>query len=540
MKCSKCGQEYADGTKFCEKCGAELNSSDVKTEAAPAAENAPVEKKEETPAAEPVKEADAGKPKLDLKKLLIPVAAVAAVIVLIALICSLFGGKSNYPTYNKNTIVSLETKDDSVYVSYPNGEFKDLKVEKKGGAYYSGDRSLVAFFDDSGELVYFKNGKLVSTGLDEIKSITVSNDGATIAYLSEVKNGSGVLYLYETKSKKSKEIADDVRVGSIVLSPDGKTVAYVSDYEAEDDFKGYYSVNGKKPVEVGKEKRVFAIADKGTYIYYKDGDRIYVQKGKKEPEKLATDVGSFRAFFNKDLSQIMYTNDGKTYISEKAKEKVKVSSDPVYAFIFPQDSVCGSYSMADGTITLTGVKSLAKQLIYVSDSIYYVKPNFESVKVASNVMQVALSKDCKKLYVLGTKQDVVEITDFAKGGKKKDLTDEGDIVSFQTDVKLKKLYVMNEDDELKYVKSKQKLVKLSDDVTSFACTKDGATCYFVVDYETLYLSKNGGKKVKIKEEDNVSVTNYLDVTMVKIYEDDTTTSYIANGKKLKEVFSTED
>lgn len=555
MKCSKCGQEYTEGTKFCEHCGADLTIS--ATTEAPAAEVKPEEvkteevkneevkaepKKEEAPAAEPKKEnaVESAKPKMDLKKILVPVAAIAAILVVICLLGSLMGGKAKYPTYNKNTIVSMQAENDTLYALNVNGEFKDLKVEKKGSVYYSGDRSTAAFLDDSEELVIYRNGKVIATGLDDVKSIVVSNDGSTVAYLSEVKNGNGTLYLYDTKSKKAKEVTDDARTGTIVLSPNGKTVAFVGDYDGDDDFKGYYSVNGKKPVEVGKEKRVFAIADKAAYVYYKDGDRIYVQKGKKDGEKLATDISSFRAFFNADMSQIMFTSDGKTYISEKAKEKVKVSGEVAYSMVLPQDHVVGSYNAANGTISLTGLKSFAKQLVYMGNDVYYVKPNFESVKVASGVSQCALSKNGKTLLVLGNKKDVIEITDFAKGGKKKDLTGDGDVEEFATDLSCKKIYVVNEDDELLLVKSNKKTKKISDDVTSYAISKDGSTCYFVVEGETLYFSKNGGKKTKVKEADRISCVHFVEVVEAVVRDDDTTIYYTLNGKKMKEVFKSED
>ena len=59
---------------------------------------------------EPMKEADAGKPKLDLNKLLIPVAAVAAVNVLISLICSL---DSSLASTTLSTPCSLKNNTDS-------------------------------------------------------------------------------------------------------------------------------------------------------------------------------------------------------------------------------------------------------------------------------------------------------------------------------------------------------------------------------------------------------------------------------------------
>lgn len=552
MKCSKCGQEFPEGTRFCENCGTELiaevqpaeevQQAEDKAADTPAVVAAPVE--EAVPVAEVKKEEvkkesrpeNGEKPEKGGKKLLLPI---AAVVVLLLLLVSVFGGKkSGYRSFDKNTIVQMFEEDDAVYVLTADGTIKELKVDGCNSEIYSADRSTVAFLDDDDELMIYKNGKLISTGIDDVESICVSAYGDTVAYLSDVKNGDGTLYLYDVKKKKEKEIEEDVHRGTIVLSPNGKTVAFVGDYEDSEDFKGYYSVGGRKSVEVGKEKQVFAIADKAAYIYYKDGDRLYAKKGKKDGEKLATGVGSFTAYFNADMTQMLYSSDGKMYITNKAKEKVKVCGDEVYGMVLPQDAISGSYSTARGTINLTFVKSFAKQLVYAGyfgGDIYYIKPNFESVKTASNVIQYALAKNGKKMYMIGSKQELIAITDFAKGGKKKEMTNEGDLTAFVTDVNLKKVYVMNEDDELMFVKSGKKTKKVADDVTGCALSKDGATCYFVVEDETLYYSKNAGKKVKIKEEDNIECIGLNGVVLVSIYDGDEHIISSVNGKKLKEL-----
>lgn len=552
MKCSKCGQEFPEGTRFCENCGTELTAevqpaeevkqTEDKAADTPAGAAAPIEEAVvAAPVAEERKEEvkkesrpeNGEKPNKGGKKLLLPI---AAVVVLLLLLVSVFGGKKGgYLTYAKKSIIQMVSDGAAVYVFTTDGAIEKLKVDGCNSEIYSADRSTVAFLDDEDELMIYKNGKLISTGIDDVESICVSAYGDTVAYLGDVKNGNGTLYLYDVKKKKAKEIEDDVRRGTIVLSPNGNTVAFVGDYEDSEDFKGYYSIGGRKSVEVGKEKQVFAIADKAAYIYYKDGDRLYVKKGKKDGEKLATGVGSFTAYFNAGMTQMLYSADGKTYITNKAGEKVKVCGDVVYSMVLPQDSVSGSYSMARGTINFTFVKNFAKQLVYAGGDIYYIKPNFESVKTASNVIQCALAKNGKKLYMIGSKRELIAITDFAKGGKKKELTNEGDLTAFVTDFNLKKVYVKNEDNELMLVKSGKKTKKFADDVTSYALSKDGATCYFVVEGETLYYSKNAGKKVKVKEEKSVDCLGMNGVVLVSIDDGDEHTICSVNGKKLKEL-----
>lgn len=529
------------------KAEAVAAATEVKNETVAAAEEV---KKEATETAQEVKaavenatpEEKAEKPegsKIDFKKFLIPGIAVVAVIVLICLVASLFKGGSNGTfTAGKNSIVNILDDDGSAIAIYGSAEFVDLKVEKKGNVYYNASQNVAAFLNDSKELVIVKDKKVIETGYDDVNYIVMSASGDTLAYLSEVKNGEGTLFLLDIKSKKAKEIADDVRVGTVVLSPNGKTVAFVGDYDDAENFKGYYSVNGKDPVEVGKEKRVFAIADKAAYIYYQDGDRIYVQKGKKDGEKLATDISSVSAYFNADLSQMIYTNDGKSYITDNGKEKVKLSNDEMYGLVDTRNDVSFSYSAGNCSVEVYGVKEFAKQLIQTGSDIAYVKPSFETVKVASNVGEYYLSENGKKLLFVGSKEEVISVTDFAAGGKKTELTNDAEVKSFYTDKDCKYVYFVNKDKELHYINGK-KTKKVGDDITDVTISVDGSICYFVEENETLYYTKKGSKKEKVKESDSISCITLLEKTIANVREDDTSTFYIVNKKSLKEVYKYE-
>ncbi|MBQ9767531.1 MAG: zinc ribbon domain-containing protein [Lachnospiraceae bacterium] len=594
MVCSKCGQECAEGVKFCTNCGVEIAAEEVKEAVAEtvaevkeevaesaaevkeevaeavaevkeavaetvaeakeeAAETVAEAKEEAAEAVAAVKEEKAEEPKekkekkpIDRKK-----AAIAAIILLVVCLIAMInsGSDGDYVTAGKNAVMGLTETEDNVLVIYADGKAEELKYESYYSDEYSQDRSVVCFENEDDELVVIRNGKVKETGIEDAENVVVSAYGDTIAYLTDIEidyntyKSFGTLNLYYTKNGKTKEIAEDVLEDSIVLSPNGETVAFVSDYEASDDFKGYYSVNGKDPVEVGKEKQVFAIADKAAYIYYVDDDRIYAQKKKKDGEKLASDVGSVSVFVNADCTQLLFVADGKTYFSEKAGEKEKVSNDSFRSVVLPGDALQDyhSYGARRGNINVycAGVENFEEQLYYANGEIVYMNKKHESDSVTSTVMDYAISADGESLVYIDMSMDVVKVTKFNKGGVETEIGDDAEATSLYASGDLKYVYYVNEDDELNCIKGK-KTKKLADDVTSVAVSADGEMCYYVVEDEELCYSKKNGKKKEIKSaEDGIECESVFNQVFAYVENEDESTIYIMDGKKMKEVYTEE-
>lgn len=573
MVCSKCGQECADGVKFCANCGAELAAAEptVTEDAAkenvtaePAvtesavrenvtaepvvAETATAEERKETVASAEPKEKKEKRPVN--KKLLGGVAAAVVLFVLLLAAVSVCNNGADYVTAGKNAILEIVEVDDKVLVLYEDGDVDELKYERCYNTCYSQDRSVAVFENEDEELILVRKGKVTETGIEDADNVVVSVYGDTFAYLSDVERDSesyvniGILNLYYTKNGKTKEIAEDVLYGSPVLSPNGQTVAFVSDYDASDDFKGYYSVKGKKPVEVGKERYVVAIADKAAYLYYRDADRLYAQKRKKDGEKLASDLGSVSVFVNADCTELMYTVDGKAYLSVKAGEKEKVSNDSVSDLLLPSDALQDDmrHTTANGytRVYYTGVDTLEEQLYMTEGDISYLNGKKEMNTVASSVLGYEIASDGESLVYVDYSGDVNRVTKFSKGGEKKTIKEDAEATAVYASGDLKYVYYVNEDDELYCIKGK-KAKKLADDVTDVAVSGDGRLCYYVIEYEEFCYSKKNGKKKSILSEDDVYISceRIMENVLVAIMNDDESTYYFMDGKKMNELFTEE-
>lgn len=584
MVCNKCGMECADDAKFCTNCGTELTAEESvqaeaeetaaavtedgemeaagepeAAEAGPAEETAeepaqaaevPVqeqkeekeEKKEEKKAPAEVKEKKAEKEKKPANKNIIKaVGVVAALLLLFLLFRGCFSKGKDYIVPGKNAVIAIDETEDLVLAVMGNGKALDTEMEEADYAAYSQDRSVACFVNEDDALVVIRKGKVVKTGIEDTRRFQISTYGDTIAYFTDVSGDFGTLNLYYTKNGKKKEIAEEVLIDSVVLSPDGETVAFVGDYEARDDFKGYYSIGGKKPVEVGKEKRVFAIADKAAYLYYVDDDRIYAKKKKKDAEKLASGIYYVSALVNEDCTELLFLNDGKTYLSVKAGEKKKVSNDELEKLVLPAEAlqVTKTQNMARGSIrvTFTGADTFEEQVFSAGTRLVYLDKKHEGNAIAAAVRQCIIAENRENLVYVNVMGDVIRVEDFDKGGKETQVGDEDAEAQYlYADGSLKYVYYINEDDELYCIKGK-KGKKIADDVTSAAISQDGTTCYYVVEEEDLFYSKKAGKGKKIAaSEDGTNCVRYFNTVLVSLREDDEVSISIIDGKKLKELY----
>lgn len=572
MICDKCGKECADDVKFCPDCGAELTqkkeapveevaaeevvAEEAVTEEVPAV--AAEEKKAPANAApEPEKKSSAGA--FFKKKAVWVAAAVVVVLLLLILLAKGCSGGTSYVALSSKAVFEVDGTDAKVCAYMINGDVVETGDEDAYRVRYSQDKSTVCYRNEDGELVIVKNGKVIKTGIDDASDVVISTYGDTLLYYTDYEEISyydsyygyydtayvGTLNLYNIKKDKVYEIAEEVLEDSAVLSPNGETVAYIADYEATDDFKGYYSIKGKTPVSVGKEKFVFAIADKAAYLYYVDDDRIYAMKKGKDGEKLVSGVYDIDVMVNADCTEMIFLNDDKTYITVKAGEKKKVSNDEFRSIVLNEDAMQeeGSFHVNRTyvDITYTGVDTFKEKLFYSYGDIFFLSKKYASDRIVSGVYDYVLSEDGESMVYINTKHDIMKVTGFAKGGKETTLADDAEAYNLYAGADLKYVYFRNEDEELCYIKGK-KTKKIADDVTRAAISEDGKSCYYVVDGEELfYTSKAGkGKKLMTAEDGYIECEYSYGMTLVMAYDDDEYKVYLMDGKKMKELYASEE
>lgn len=494
MFCPNCGTQCPDGERFCPSCGTALE------------ENQPVLELDITPNQERTaaeggrrRERRSGKKAPQLSPRIIGIAAVAlAAVVVIVLAVSLLGGAGGggYGDYTSKPILSLFDSSDSERIYYCGG--KEIGAAETEYTLWNQDGSVGVFVNNDGELCVI-TAKGIDVVADDVGQYQLSANGAALLYITEDYD----VCWYDVKKKSSTTLEtgeDGAQLGQ--PAPDGSAAVFTL-YDGG-DYEGFTCGSNKKPVSMGEGLVPFAISNKGSYVYYlkvKSGSSsgtLYVSKGSKgEGEKLASDYYMNSVLFNKDATQMMFNNDGKTYLTVKGGEKNKVFSSAVYSMFAPDYTVGSS---AGGVVP---VSDLRGQTYYTSGGVYFLDSKGESKKITSDFDGFALSESGSNLIYL-KKGDLVKVTNLAKGTEE-DLTDEGDILSFQAAGDLSVVYYLNRDGELYYQKGSGKPVEVGDDVDSFLMVPNSKTCAGISDGQLFVTT--GGKSTGTPH-DLDDVTNF--------------------------------
>lgn len=130
------------------------------------------------------------------------------------------------------------------------------------------------------------------------------------------------------------------KLSSFVISPDGNALAYITKQNDSESVAFYAYYDGKR-VKIGENLIPVGISNKGKYIYYlsQEKDCLYVSNMNGEVKKLSANINpSGRYFFNSNMTQLIFSADGKWYLSVNGADKVKLTesdSDWLYS-VAPQ------------------------------------------------------------------------------------------------------------------------------------------------------------------------------------------------------------
>lgn len=523
MNCTKCGAENAPESKFCVVCGSPLAEAAadpipvVEEPAAAVATEAPAEAQEgkvdvnaiKNQLVDTVKPVFAKiKPYLTNKKVLIGIAAVVVLLVVIAVISAVSSGNNGF--------VQLEQS----VLPMSNGGEINLIVDKKvlsdtveaegtsdGGT--SIDGKVTAFTTSDNEL-YVLNGKKLKKVAEDVADFEMSVTGAGIAYVTRDEDDTAyTLTLYTVKNGKSTTISDEMSSLNYVLSPDGKSVCYYEENDEDEDVLMFSK--GKDSVKItSNETELFGLSNGGKYIYAaceseasedeESKSYLYSYNTKGEREKLG-EISSSYVRFNEDHTQVMFFNEGKTYISTKAKEAVKASSNQLSLVIAPNAT-----SFADSSATTYPVSNLYNHVYTCSDgettSAWLIKKNSDkNVKLVSKVSSPKLDASAEYLYYIydGEELRVIKISDGEK--------------------------------------ATERYVTLADDVSSYVVTSDRDLVYYTSDSGVYSVNGKKGGKSKTVCNDGVESGLTLNAKDVVYYIMDGDLYACSNGKKGSKVIS---
>lgn len=533
MFCNQCGKEIPEGTTFCPNCGAKQESM----EAAPVYTQ-PVEPTsvvQPMPQSQPVVQPMPGvapteapkEKKGGMTKILIPVAAVALVLVVLLAVLLFVGKKSNgVMEYAENTLIYNSYSESFVNLQGQSEEIDDLYTY-----YTSGNGAVTAYITDDGELFYIDE-KFHSVSIaDDVYKVYMSLTGENFAYVIDDNDDyyDTTLYLYNVKSDKSTKVDTGVYYNSISVSPNGKAVAYLKNYEGYTDNTLYLSVSGKDPVKVDKDGCYpIAVSDNGkNFFYANDDDKLYYYNGK-DSEKIETNVsGTF--LVNSTVSELLFDKNDKTYYyTPKMEEPLKVAGDGIGFWVQPgyaDSDVDVSPVCYTGWGTIIGKESLKDMVFYADGYLYWMnKKGTEAIKIVSSsyLDTYQLSENGNALLYIRN-GELYKVSKFNEDMEADCLYEDEYLDYFVASADLSKIYLVTEDDELYYYKSAKKIEKISNDFAydygNIAyCDALGKICY--IEDDDLYTATTTSKSKEMIQEDVYRVYSYLGGVGYTVYDED--------------------
>ena len=534
MFCKNCGSTLEDSAKFCASCGAavdakptpeavEIPQTPTEVPVEPAAEasaavfSAENETQPKAPKANPlvaIKEKlsplmEKVKPIIQKYKLLL--VGVAALVMFVAAICiiiNLCTAGNGYIPYENAIMVSVE--EDEV-VAVWNNKVINTGIEAEGIKRSSTnlDGTVYVGLTDEGTLFAVRNKKAIVIA-EDVTSFTFSNSGTSVAYVASSDDDEYSLNLYNIRKKKNVVVDDEYSALAgaflgMALSPDGKYLAYY-EFDEEEYQSTLMLFNGKKRIKItSSEVELIGLSNKGKFIYVRgendDGDKVlYTYNSKGDRTKLNNCTGdSF--YFNDDHTQILFTNDGKSYISTKGKDANKIGSG-VARMVLSSDSV----SFSAGNYTTYPVSDLYGHVYRISTDDGY------------NLWNIKKNSDNSKLLVKN-------------------------VSGWKLDADAKYVYYINDDDDLCVLKishgdnASTKAKTIAEDVANYVVTSNRKRVYFISD-GGLYScnGKNGNGKKTIASED-VAGQLAINAKDVVYYSMDGDTYACSNGRKGTKVLS---
>ena len=507
--CPECGAAMAPGAAFCENCGAKTE------EVAPAA-----------PAAKSLS-----------KWLKLGIAAVALVAIVV-LIISLFGGsKPDFALYYKG---------DELMYSKLSGKPFEITDESTSNYKMTKDGSKL-FYLEEGKL-YVRNVKKAKAEPQQlvkgISSYTITEDGSKVFYLKD-----GTLRWCDLKDNGEK-IASNVV--SYRISRDGKTMFYITSEDGRDTL--YRATMSGKKVKAEKVKGGYDISIQGVTENFKtivfaveteDSTDLYTMTGKKDPVKVASDAAVVSTIYDnasfyyatydeeEDEGALCYWNGKKGVVVTKDISEVADCADeaPVLAFYYEdEDDEISYYVAVKGKVSELDLKDVAeisikpngKELLAIADydddeetgTVYKVaigntakKP--KKVNGVENPEVVLYTPDGKKTIILADR-DGSSYTLYVNGKKVAD-----DVAGLDYDEESGMFIYMTDysDGEFTLWNLKgNKGMKINDDVYDYTFTPDG-TLLYLCDRDgsegDLYKTTNGeGKKIDSEVTGLITVSYY--------------------------------
>lgn len=220
--------------------------------------------------------------------------------------------------------------------------------------------------------------KKITSYCDNVKSYAILDDGARLLYL----DGEDELYLYTDWSNSTEKVASDVT--DVCVSDGNMSFAYTVSEEDENSSVSFFR-KGQKDVQLGEDVELIALDDSGDHIYtrnLKNGD-MYLMGC--EEDSVTVFEGEREYFISEDLSEILYTLDGETFLFSKKNGSVSICKD---ASLIPLSGENEEKRFTERFFSEEKVTADGNHI-----SLVYIDENAKRTELVSDIDEYTLSDD---------------------------------------------------------------------------------------------------------------------------------------------------
>lgn len=399
------------------------------------------------------------------------------------------------------------------YVYNTKGEAIEVIEENINLETFSSDKTAAILTSMVNNCIYYINSdKTVRiNGFRFFRDISL--DGKFFYYNELESNGNNNFVQYDANSNIINTIDKNGTCRNVSSSPDGKTVAYVKypDTINNGETEAFYSVNGGEPISLGKGVITLGISNNGDYIYYYKVNQnkkkdLYVKRNNKSFQ-LTDDLRYI--YFNRDLTEIMYSTHTDSYICINGKNTARIKSKVVNDVIIPKSGIKKKSSTGDYVIY--GVDTFRnKVMVCDTKTLYLITDKFETIEIDNELnikKQIVISQTGDKLLYVDNENNLVKVTDLQAKLKKEVISSR--IKSYAASLDLSHVYYMNDIERLYFRYEDFPSIKIDSNVISMHMDTMKNMVYFIKkesnEWPLFYYDINNEKTNIVKTNHNIQI-----------------------------------
>jgi hypothetical protein len=381
------------------------------------------------------------------------------------------------------------------------------QFEGKGYVQFNQDKTA-AIITLGGKYYYISADKLhsLNASMNEIK---ISDNGKFVIYPSNLGSKDS-LYLYDVEKETEMLItqSEDRMLFGCNVSNDGRNVIY-STYQIGDTLavEAYKMKLGDEPELIGKNMLVLAMSQDADYLYYfelsKENDiaGFYVRHNENDV-KLSYEPGELIQF-NRDYSEVMYSDGNNMYLSIKGGEPVLIANTDNVRIITPKQCEINSNLYWGGM--LCNIDSFQNKVMLLDNrELRLIDKHYNAIEINTRGQEsvadyCSLSKDGNELIYRTVGSSVIRVKNLTGNFTKEAILEKVEAVEVSDD--FSKLYYIK-DGQLFYNNKGYSAKEIMEDVSQVVLNREGDIAFFrkgnKVGPAPLYYSMDGSSAQPIK------------------------------------------